>query len=200
MSILPIQGSRRQASMFLSNKPLIDLLRNRFNPEQAKLIPTHVTLCREDEVKDWSRLVSRIRDLPLVQITMAFGTAVRDGNLVFLPVVGGREQFDELRNYLLGNGTSRPRKHSPHATIVHARNRTCTDEVFAEILAKIQPFTTALHEIALIEQFGSGPWSPFARFGASLDNLEVKSIHGGHPLCQRPLPSDRLLRFPQGCT
>ena len=161
MSIFPVQMSRRQASMFLSNEPLIDVLRNRFNPEQAKLIPAHVTLCREDEVKDWSRLASRIRELPSVQITMSFGTAVRDGNLVFLPVVSGVEQFDELRNDLLRIGTSLPRKHSPHVTIVHPRNGICTDEIFAKILEQIHPFKTTLNEIALIEQCDGGPWRTF---------------------------------------
>lgn len=169
MSILPIQGSRRQASMFLSNEPLIDVMRNRFNPEQAKLIPAHVTLCSEDEVEDWSRLASRIRDLPKIQITLSFGTAVRDGNLVFLPVVSGMEKFDELRIYLLRNETSLPRKHLPHVTIVHPRNGNCTDEMYAEILEQIHPFKTTLttlHEIKLIEQCDGGPWRTFDKFGA----------------------------------
>lgn len=148
--------------MFLYGVPIIDELRKLFNPEQAKLIPTHVTLCREDEVTDWSRLSLRIRDLASVQITMDFGAAVRDGNLVFIPVVRGQEQFDELRNHLLRDGSSFPRKHSPHVTIVHPRNGICTDDVFAEISAKIRPFTTTLYEIVLIEQCDGGQWSPFA--------------------------------------
>ena len=51
---------RRQASLFLSDQFQIESLRLRYNPIQARLIPAHVTLCREDEVTDWDLVRARL--------------------------------------------------------------------------------------------------------------------------------------------
>ena len=163
LSFLP--STRRQASMYLSNVPEIEDLRMRLNPVQAQLIPAHVTLCREDEVDDWSVLEARIHDLLPIRITLGFGRPVRDGDFVFLQAESGCEPFDDLRNRLVGDGIQKPRKQTPHVTIIHPRNGTCTDAVFEEIFQRIQPFTVTLCEISLIEQTNGGPWKRFASLG-----------------------------------
>jgi hypothetical protein len=56
---------RRQASMFLTDQFQIEALRSRHNPVQARLIPAHVTLCREDEVTDWDAFRTVLESLCL---------------------------------------------------------------------------------------------------------------------------------------
>jgi 2'-5' RNA ligase len=157
---------RRQVSMYLSGVPDIVALRFRYNRAQAELIPPHVTLCREDEVDDWSALQIRIREILPVHVTLGFGGPVRKENLVYLPAITGTRQFDELRSKLLSANGREPRKHSPHITIIHPRNGICTDEIFEEIALRIRPFAAAFRAISLIEQSDGGPWKQFAELGS----------------------------------
>jgi 2'-5' RNA ligase len=157
--------NRRQASMYLHQANEIEELRLRFNPIQARLIPAHVTLCREDEIADWQQLAERINRVMPIRVTIGFGCPVREGNLVMLPAVSGVEQFDQLREELIADGSKKPRKQSPHITIIHPRNGTCTDVAFAEISNRLQPFEWTFQSINLIEQTDGGPWKTLAKFG-----------------------------------
>ena len=156
--------TRRQASLYLDDASIVEGLRNRFNPAQAALIPAHITLCREDEVSDWPALEDRIRALVPIALTLEFGLPVRDGNLVYIPVVGSTESFDRLRHDLLAADGKSPRKQWPHITLIHPRNGLCTDEIYDQIVKTITPFTAMLREISLIEQHDGGVWHRFARF------------------------------------
>jgi hypothetical protein len=156
--------NRRQASLYLPDLLHIESLRFRHNPTQARLIPAHVTLCREDEVTDWDAFRSNLECLCPFQITLDFGVPVRDNNFVFLPVRAGLEEFHDFRRALL---PKEPRKQTPHVTIIHPRNGNCTDDVFSDISANISPFQFTFREVMLIEQEGDGVWKPFARVGAA---------------------------------
>lgn len=163
----PGELTRRQASMYLPDVAEIEELRLRYNPLQARLIPAHVTLCREDEVDDWLVVQTRIKRLLPIQMTIGFGRAVRHGDLVYLPAVSGIEQFDQLRIQLLAPGFKKVRSQSPHVTIIHPRNGRCTDDIYGEIVERLQPFSWTFREISLIEQTNGGPWAPIAQFGSS---------------------------------
>lgn len=156
--------NRRQASLYLVDSPDIESMRSRFNPQQARLIPAHVTLCREDEVSDWDAFRTRLESLVPFELVLSFGAPVREGNFVYLPVVEGLDCFHELRCRLL---THEPRRHRPHVTIVNPRNGVCTDENFAEIARSIQPRQHTFKEVTLIEETDTGAWSLIARLGAS---------------------------------
>jgi 2'-5' RNA ligase len=155
--------------MYLPDVNGIEDLRIRFNPLQAQLIPAHVTLCREDEVDDWMALQTRIQAQLPIALTLSFGPPVRDGNLAFLPATEGIEHIDDLRHRLLDNGIMRPRKQTPHVTIIHPRNERCTDAVLEEISQRLQPFTLTLREVSLIEQTKGGRWVRLAHFGNGPD-------------------------------
>lgn len=160
--------TRRQASMYLRQAHDVEALRCEYNPAQSRLIPAHVTLCREDEVTDWTALGRRIEAVIPIDLTLGFGNPVRDGNLVFLPAVTGLEQFEALRHTLLFSGSIRPRPQLPHITIIHPRNGHCSDAIFHEICRRVQPFTATFHQITLIEQTNGGPWVRFAEFGTDV--------------------------------
>ena len=147
---------RRQASLYLTSVPQIESLRQRYNPEQAMLIPPHVTLCREDEVVDWGLFRERLATHGRLELTLKFGVPRREEDFVFLPITAGTEAFHQLRRTLLRN---EPRHSTPHLTIIHPRNGRCTDEIFADILSCLSPFQYTFREVSLIEQVDGGVWN-----------------------------------------
>lgn len=156
--------TRRQATLFLRGRRVIEDVRARFNPEQSRLIDAHVTLCREDEVDDWPRLAARLRGRPPVGVTLEFGEPVRQGDMLFLPCSGSTSAFDEVRANLLGH---RVRKHEPHITLIHPRSGKCTDEIFEMARSLIKPFSHTFDEVSLIEQTAGGIWRSFERCSLS---------------------------------
>jgi hypothetical protein len=171
--------NRRQASLYLTNVPHIESLRRRFDPTQARLIPTHVTLCREDEVKDWDAFRARLQSLCPFEISLEFGDPVREDNFVFLPVREGFNDFHAFRRALL---TDEPRIHIPHVTIIHPRNGTCTDQIFTEISESIPPLQFTFREVMLVEQEDGDVWKLIARVGtanglSSAENPTNKAMH-----------------------
>lgn len=159
--------NRRQASLFLPDQFQIEPLRHRYNSVQARLIPAHVTLCREDEVADWDAVKAKLESLCPFEIVLGFGAPIRENNFVFLPILEGCDHFHEFRCAVLGSDA---RRHVPHVTIIHPRNGTCTDQIFAEITATVAPFQYAFREVVLIEQEGDGVWKTIARVGNSSES------------------------------
>ncbi|MFO0940531.1 MAG: 2'-5' RNA ligase family protein [Pirellulales bacterium] len=150
--------TRKQASLYLTNVPQVEAMRWKFNPQQAQLIPAHVTLCREDEVDDWQLLHERIEAIKDFELTLSFGEPKRDENFVYLPIVDGDDRFHDLRRVLLDK---EPRRATPHVTIIHPRNGICDDQAFHEIRREITPFQFTFREIFRIQQFAGEGWIRF---------------------------------------
>lgn len=146
---------RRQVTLFLPNATDIETIRARYNPGQAKLISAHVTLCREDEVSDWISFAKRLAEQPLLSLVLTFGTPVREGDFVYLPVLHGSDSFQQLRRELLGG---EPRIQTPHVTLIHPRNGKCTDAIYEDIVQHISPRTVTFQRISMIEQMDGGVW------------------------------------------
>lgn len=152
---------RRQASLYLTGQSDIESLRSRYNPMQARLIPPHVTLCREDEVTDWGDFQNRLESLRPFAITITFGIPVREDNFVYLPVLEGLEEFQSFRQAIL---SSEARIHIPHLTLIHPRNGICTEQIFAEISKTItEPLPYTFCEVRIIEQEEGGIWNVISR-------------------------------------
>lgn len=152
---------RRQASLYLTGQSDIEALRSRYNPMQARLIPPHVTLCREDEVTDWEDLQNRLESMRPFEITITFGIPVREDNFVYLPVVEGLEEFQSFRRAIL---SKEARIHTPHLTLIHPRNGICSEQIFADISKTItEPFPYTFREVRIIEQEVGGIWSVISR-------------------------------------
>ncbi len=156
-------STRRQATLYIDGASDIELIRRRYNPVQAALIAPHVTLCREDEVADWERFESRLREMCPICLTLEFGPALREGNFVYLPVVGGEGAYHQLRHDLL---QGQPNVQTPHLTIIHPRNGMCTDEIYNDIQRRIVARTHTFHKVALIEQANGGVWKNLMVTGA----------------------------------
>ena len=159
---------RRQASLFLVDQFAIEALRLRHNPVQARLIPPHVTLCREDELTDWDALQARLEALRPFEITLTFGPPVRENHFVYLPVCEGFADYQDFRRKMLQTDA---RIQIPHLTLIHPRNGICTDEIFADVSATINaPFQCTFREVMLIEQQDGGVWQVITRVGKPDDS------------------------------
>ena len=64
-----IVNIRRQLTLFVGEKDAITIeqIRQKFNPLQFKLIKSHVTLCREDEIENLEQVIENFLFSCLVQ-------------------------------------------------------------------------------------------------------------------------------------
>lgn len=155
---------RHQLSLYVPPpwRDLVDAVRAVVDPEQHRLIPAHVTLCREQDF--WSRAheataLGSLRQLGGFSVTLTFGEPERfHEHGIFMPAVGGVEEFDALRQQVIGVERARARRQVPHLTLAHPRNRRAPGNSLrvAEALAGgiMIPFTRA----SWIEQVDDEPW------------------------------------------
>lgn len=141
-------------------------MRRRFNPEQYALIGCHVTLCREDELEQIEKVMHNLEGLDQNNIVLAFGHPIRfsEGAGVLLPALGNDQHFQRLRASILAGIIANPRKHEPHITLMHPRNSTCTDEIFAQIVKNYFPKRITFRKISLIEQEMGKKWRTLKEF------------------------------------
>ncbi|KQC00363.1 2'-5' RNA ligase family protein [Pedobacter sp. Hv1] len=160
--------SRRQLTLFLRDQnDIIEKIRAEFNPIQQQLIAAHVTLCREDEIEPIALVLQNIKAIILNQaLSIEFNSVARfdNGKGVLLPASVNNNDFHELRKKVLKGLNDSPRIHSPHLTLMHPRNSTCTDEIFEKI--KQHEFPTMLYfdQISLIEQKSNEKWIVIDQF------------------------------------
>ena len=152
---------RSQLSLFVppSVAAEIEAIRRIVDPVQHRLIPAHVTLCREDELAGFrlAECEARLGQAPPGPLTLQFGPPERFGEHgILLPCVGGADGFQSLREIVLGSRQARA--HAPHLTLAHPRNprapRNSLDSA-AALRAGLQVTFEAVH---LIEQRDDDPW------------------------------------------
>jgi hypothetical protein len=159
---------RLQLSLFVP--PLqaagIEAIRQAVNPVQYSIINSHVTLCREDELEPLEKVLYNLRQLQHPPITLGFGPAIRfaEDKGVLLPAIQGGEGFIQLRQTVLQGITASPRVQEAHITLLHPRNATCTDAIFAQIQNAALPTQLTFDAISLIEQINGGPWTILEQF------------------------------------
>lgn len=155
---------RKQITLFVPEpfRSQIDPIRQRFNLVQYSLIAAHVSLCREDEVNDWATIQATARQITSINISLSFGTPTRENNLVYLPVVGSTNDFDELRRRILDDANCR--KQQPHITLIHPRNGTCSIQQFELICELAKEWTITFHNLTFIKKIGDSPWRNLCTF------------------------------------
>jgi hypothetical protein len=163
-NIIIISGieMRRQLTLFIGEAEgkSIEKIRKKYNPRQYDLIQSHVTLCREDEIEDFDRVLANLTALNAKAITIRFEQATRIGNGdgVLLPASEGNEEFHELRKQILKGLSGSLRHVAPHITLMHPRNSICTDEIFEQIQNARLPTELQFNTISLIGQINGGKW------------------------------------------
>jgi 2'-5' RNA ligase len=153
---------RRQLTLFLDDQESesIEQIRNKFNPEQYQLIKAHVTLCREDEIEDLTRVLINLEKLSLKPIAIHFENPIRfsEGKGVMLLASDNNNEFQVLRKQILTGIIENPRNHKAHITLMHPRNSECTDEIFEEIEQQVLPRSIEFKKMCLIEQREKSSW------------------------------------------
>ena len=53
---------RRQLTLFVPlGDEIIEKIRAEFNPEQYRLISAHVTLCKDDQIEDFEKVIENVK-------------------------------------------------------------------------------------------------------------------------------------------
>lgn len=154
--------TRKQLSMYVPGKDGLELegLRQILDPVQFRLIPAHITLCRENELEQFpeKELQDRLANSSLRTITLQFGRAEAfGGHGILLPCTGGEEEFHLLRRQILGPDATRNQK--PHITLSHPRNPRAPGNTLAAALGLPVPLSISFPTISLIQQTGQEPWT-----------------------------------------
>jgi hypothetical protein len=159
---------RTQLTLFINEKDakIIEEIRQKFNPKQYALIQSHVTLCREDELENIEQILYNLTHLKHNPITINFGNIIlfSDKKGVLIPAIDNLESFESLRKNILKGIIEKPRIQEPHITLMHPRNATCTDEIFAEIQKYDLPNAVKFTKISLIEQERGEKWVVLKEF------------------------------------
>lgn len=154
-------------TLFLDEKSAseIEQIRLQFNPVQFGLIKSHVTLCREDEIENFQKILENLISLNQKSITINFAKIVRfsDGKGVLIPANQNNPEYQDLRRKILLSDKA-IRFSEPHITLMHPRNSTCTDEIFDQIKKIDFPRKIIFDTISLIEQIDGGEWKTLQNF------------------------------------
>ena len=165
---IKMNKTRTQLTLFISENDaqIIEQIRQEFNPKQYDLIKSHVTLCREDELENMEQVLNNLTHLKHKPITIKFGKIIRflEGKGVLIPALNDNKSLENLRKNILKGIIENPRIQEPHITLMHPRNATCTDEIFAEIQKYNLPIKIKFSKISLIEQEMGQKWRILKEF------------------------------------
>lgn len=130
------------------------------DPEQSRLIPPHVTLCRDEELAGVSpgAVGERLAAAAVGALTLTFGPVESFGTHgLLLPCVGGSPEFERLRALALG--VTPPRAQLPHLTLAHPRNPRAPGNVAGAARELRVPLVLTFTRVHWIEQEGAeSPW------------------------------------------
>ncbi len=152
---------RRQLTLFVppADALLLEAVREQLDPVQHRLIPAHVTLCRENELEAPAEatLRDRLVHLDAPPLTLTFGAAVPfSGHGVMMRCLAGDADFHALRALLLDDTALRC--HEPHLTLAHPRNPRSSHNEPASYATLPSALQITFTSICVIEQTGQEPW------------------------------------------
>jgi 2'-5' RNA ligase len=158
--------TRVQLSLFVPSSAAerLEEARRLLDPVQARLIPAHVTLCREDELQDFdlAKLGSIVDASGARPISLKFGSPeVFQEHGVLLPCIEGEEEFHELRCRVLGSRTVR--RQAPHITVAHPRNPRSLQNRSGNLSVVPTGLAITFSEVRRILQEAAAPWKVIAR-------------------------------------
>ena len=154
-------NTRVQLTLFVPSPAaeLVESVRRLVDPIQHRLIPAHVTLCREDELERLGPelLKARLANVTAHPLTLRFGRpeSFHDHGIL-LPCIDGHNDFRALREHLLGRSDIRDQ--TPHITLAHPRNAKAEHNDLGYASAMLDTLTITFREISRIEQHGTSPW------------------------------------------
>lgn len=167
---------RIQLSLYVPQPMAAELeaVRELLDPLQARLIPAHVTLCREDELADLEPAVirSRLAAPEAAPVTLRFGPPepfFEHG--ILLPCIDGESEFQALRRRVFGSTAIR--RQAPHITLAHPRNPKAPHNSLANAGRLPGDLVVTFREVHRIQQEGTTPWRVLERY--TLGNADPES-------------------------
>jgi 2'-5' RNA ligase len=157
---------RKQLSMYVPNDAAkeIEAVRKVVDPIQSNLIPAHITLCREDELHEFS--TARLAHIPLKPITLRFGKPeIFSVHGLLLNCIDGEDEFRLLREYLLASKNIKNQR--PHITLAHPRNPKSDGNLLSNTSPLPEMIEITFPTIYLIEQVLSEPWRVLETYALS---------------------------------
>ncbi len=159
---------RKQLTLFLPEKYSVEIekVRQKYNPIQANLIKSHVTLCREDEIENICEIIENLKSLDEKVLEIKFDRILRfsDEKGVLIFSSKKNSEYQNLRKLILKDLNSEIRLPEPHITLMHPRNSTCTNKIFEEITKIDFPKSIKFGKISFIEQKNGGKWKILEEF------------------------------------
>ncbi|KAF0250291.1 MAG: hypothetical protein FD167_313 [bacterium] len=156
---------RRQLSMYVPEGAgkEIEEVRKVVDPIQRSLIPAHITLCREDEIREVWKLKDRLSNIAIKPIRLSFGKAeIFSGHGLQVKCIEGEEEFGNLREYILGSKNIRNQK--AHITLAHPRNPKAIGNRLGNTSRLPEIIKITFPTIYLIEQERSERWQVLERY------------------------------------
>ncbi|MBC7880458.1 MAG: 2'-5' RNA ligase family protein [Anaerolineae bacterium] len=156
---------RKQLSMYVPTYAAQDIeaVRKVVDPIQSSLIPAHITLCREDELPELSKLKDRLNKIPFKPLTLSFGKPeIFSGHGLLLNCIEGEYEFQRLREYVLDSKGIRNQK--PHITLAHPRNPKSAGNLVSGTSQLPEIIEITFPTIYLIEQEMGEPWHVLERY------------------------------------
>lgn len=153
---------RTQLSLYVTADAAAALsaVRHVVDPVQSRLIPPHVTLCRDEELVGVSpgAVEERLATAAVGALSLTFGPVESFGTHgLLLPCVGGSPAFERLRAFALG--VAAPRAHVPHVTLAHPRNPRALGNAPDAVKGLPLPLVLTFTHVHWIEQEGAeSPW------------------------------------------
>lgn len=141
-------------------------MRRLVDPVQSRLIPAHVTLCREDEICELpaDELAKRLAQIQRASVTLRFGRPREfHGHGILLECIGGESAFQQLRESVLDSIDVRIQR--PHITLAHPRNPRAIGNSLANAMRLPAIIAITFPSLCLIEQTGGEPWAVLREFG-----------------------------------
>ena len=158
---------RVQLSLYVPSPgdALLEAMRELFDALQRRLIPAHVTLCREDELAGigLADLGTAFDGRAARPLTLRFGgPAAFQAHGVLLPCVEGAPDCHAVRGQLLGAAASR--RLASHVTLAHPRNPRAPGNRMSNATVPSGGLTLTFRSVRLIEQVDSAPWRTLQEF------------------------------------
>jgi hypothetical protein len=154
---------RRQVTLFVPREQAaaIEAIRSVVDPIQKRLIPAHVTVCRDEETASLAEehLYGCARAIPPVSLQFVELEQL-GGHGILLNCSHDQGCFDVLRTTLLGSTAVSKRA---HITLAHPRNPRASGNVISEVRIEL-PIQITFTEISLIEQRDDRPWTVLQTF------------------------------------
>ncbi|WP_196138709.1 2'-5' RNA ligase family protein [Aliikangiella sp. G2MR2-5] len=154
-----MQSSRKQLSMYASGDYIgkIETVRKLVDPIQFRLIPAHITLCREDELKDLNHINKRLSQINFPTLKIRFAKAKRFGSHgLMMECIEGERDFLQIREFILES--TQIRRQIPHVTLAHPRNNKASSNSLTNTFILPENLELEFPTIHLIEQINSEPW------------------------------------------